>query len=227
MKGIFVTGTDTDVGKTVIASGIAGVLRDRGVNVGVFKPMLSGIERDDSKSDTYLLKQLSQTPLTLEEITPFQFEAALAPGIAQQIEETNVTLENILQHWNKIKHSHEFFVVEGAGGISVPLGKGFLVSDVIKSLGLPVLVVARPGLGTINHTFLTVQYAKSQGLNVVGIVINGMSEKQGLAEKTSPRVIEEMCKVKVLGITPRVEEISIHSFKQLVNDTIEIDQFLK
>jgi dethiobiotin synthetase len=224
VKGIFITGTDTDVGKTVISSGIAGVLRDQGVNVGVFKPMLSGIKRDDPESDTYWLKKMAKTPLTLEEITPFQFEQPLAPAVAQELEGTSITLEDILKHWETIREKHDYFIVEGAGGISVPLGKDFLVSDVIKALNFPVLIVARPNLGTINHTFLTVEYAKKLGLTIAGIIINGTSEQGDLVEKTSPNVIEEMCSVPILGIIPKIPCITDVTVKQLIEDHINVDQ---
>ncbi|MCL7745596.1 dethiobiotin synthase [Halalkalibacter alkaliphilus] len=224
MKGIFITGTDTDVGKTVISSGIAGVLRDQGINVGVFKPMLSGIKRDDPESDTFWLKKMAKTSLTLEEITPFQFKQPLAPAVAQELEGTNITLEDILKHWKTIREKHDYFIVEGAGGISVPLGKDFLVSDVIKALNFPVLIVARPNLGTINHTFLTVEYAKKLGLTIAGIIINGMSEQKDLAEETSPKKIEEMCSVPILGIIPKIPCITDVTAKQLIKDHINVDQ---
>ena len=133
MKGFFVTGTDTDVGKTIISSGLAAVLKEKKIDVGVFKPLLSGIAREDPASDTSLLKQLSQTSLSYEEITPFQFKEPLAPYVAGKLEGKIVRMEEVLSHWEKIREKHEFFIVEGAGGISVPLGEGFLVSDLIKA----------------------------------------------------------------------------------------------
>ncbi|WP_096199563.1 dethiobiotin synthase [Bacillus sp. FJAT-45350] len=223
MRGVFITGTDTDVGKTVISSGIAGVLRDEGVDVGVFKPMLSGIKRDDPDSDTYWLKAMSETSLRLEEITPFQFEQPLAPGMAQELEGKNITLGDILRKWDNIRNRHDFFIVEGAGGISVPLGKDFLVSDLIKALNLPVLIVARPNLGTINHTFLTVEYAKKLGLTIKGIIINGTSVKKDLAEKLSPKVIEKMCSVPIIGITPKIDELSKVTVKKLIRDHLTLE----
>ncbi|WP_227935310.1 dethiobiotin synthase [Alkalihalobacillus deserti] len=227
MRGFFVTGTDTGVGKTVISGGIAGVLKDEGMDVGVFKPMLSGMKRDDPESDSYWLKKLSKTSLTLEEITPFQFDEPLAPGVAQELEEKHIGLEDIVKHWNVIREKHEFFIVEGAGGISVPLGKGFLVSDVIKALNLPIIIVARPNLGTINHTFLTVEYARKLGITVSGIIINGMSETPDLAEQTSPKVMEEMCAVPILGITPKIKEVTVESSKRLIKDHLDLNRFYK
>jgi dethiobiotin synthetase len=222
MKGFFVTGTDTDVGKTIISSGLAAVLKEKKVDVGVFKPLLSGITREDPASDTSLLKQLSQTSLSYEEITPFEFKEPLAPYVAGKLEGKIIGIEEVLSHWEKIREKHEFFIVEGAGGISVPLGEGFLVSDLIKALQLPIVIVARPNLGTFNHVFLTVQYAKSMGLSIAGIVINGINDSPDLAEKTNPELIEQFCRVPVLGITPKLKEITKENIKKLVEDHIDV-----
>ncbi|MBI0577912.1 ATP-dependent dethiobiotin synthetase BioD [Neobacillus cucumis] len=222
MNGIFVTGTDTDVGKTMISSGLAAVLKEKKIDVGVFKPLLSGIAREDPISDTSLLKQLSQTSLSYEEITPFEFKEPLAPFVAAKLEGKSVKLEEVLIHWEKIRGKHEFFIVEGAGGISVPLGERFLVSDLIKALQLPIVIVARPNLGTVNHIFLTVQYAKSLGLAIAGIVINGINEHPDLAEKTNPELIEKLCGVPILGITPKLKEISNENIKKMVENYIDV-----
>jgi dethiobiotin synthetase len=222
VNGIFVTGTDTDVGKTMISSGLAAVLKEKKLDVGVFKPLLSGIAREDPISDTSLLKQLSQTSLSYKEITPFEFKEPLAPYMAAKLEGKSVRLEQVLNHWENIKGKHDFFIVEGAGGISVPLGEDFLVSDLIKALKLPIVIVARPNLGTVNHIFLTVQYAKSQGLTIAGIVINGINEHPDLAEKTNPELIEKLCGVPILGITPKLKEISNENIKKMVKDHIDV-----
>jgi dethiobiotin synthetase len=222
MNGIFVTGTDTDVGKTIISSGLAAVLKEKKMDIGVFKPLLSGISRDHPESDTSLLKQLSRTSLSHEEITPFQFKEPLAPYVAGKLEGREVGIEDVLHHWEVLRGKHEYFIVEGAGGISVPLGENFLVSDLIKALQLPIVIVARPNLGTVNHIFLTVQYAKSLGLKIAGIVINGISDDPDLAEKTNPKLIEELCGVPILGITPKLKEITEENIKKMVKDHIDV-----
>lgn len=222
MKGVFVTGTDTNVGKTIISSGIAAVLREKEVDVGVFKPFLSGISRNDQESDTSLLKYMSQTPLSLADITPFEFREPLAPLVAGKLEGKLVSLTDVIRHWETIRVKHDFFIVEGAGGIAVPLGEVFLVSDLIKVLQLPIIIVARPNLGTINHTFLTVKYAQSIGLRIVGIVINGVGEKADLSERTSPEIIEKLCGVPILGVTPKLTDLTKESIQQMVKEHIDV-----
>ncbi|WP_332694988.1 dethiobiotin synthase [Halalkalibacter lacteus] len=226
MKGIFVTGTDTDVGKTIISGGLAAVLKDLEIDIGVFKPMISGISRQDPESDTSILKRMSCTPLSKEEISPFQYKEPVAPYVAQQIEGTRVRIAEVLDYWEKIRDRHDFFIVEGAGGISVPLGENFLVSHLITALELPIVIVTRPDLGTVNHTFLTIQYAKSLGLDILGIVINGMSDSPSLAEKTNPKLIEELCEVPVLGITPFIREVTSEDVANMVKEHVDINRIL-
>ncbi|MBB6450081.1 dethiobiotin synthetase [Geomicrobium halophilum] len=222
MNGIFVTGTDTGVGKTIISCGLAAVFKEKKMDTGVFKPFLSGISRYDPESDTYLMKQMSQTPLSIEDITPFEFKEPLAPYVAGKLEGKEVRIEEVLCHCERISKRHEYFIVEGAGGISVPLAESLLVSDLIKALQMPILIVARPDLGTINHTFLTVQYATSIGLKIAGIVINGMSDRLDLAVETNPRIIEELCGVPIVGITPKLEELTKESVQKMVSDNLDI-----
>ncbi|PJZ00180.1 ATP-dependent dethiobiotin synthetase BioD [Bacillus vallismortis] len=222
MRGFFVTGTDTEVGKTVISSGLAALMREHNRDVGVFKPFLSGISRHHPESDTSILKETSQTSLSHEDITPFAFKAPLAPYVAGKLEGKAVTMEEVLSHWERIRETHECFIAEGAGGISVPLGEGFLVSDVIKALQLPMVIVARPHLGTINHTFLTVQYAKNMGLPIAGIVINGISDSLHDDEKTNPEMIERLCGVPILGITPKLVNVTKETVLQMVKDHINL-----
>jgi len=226
VNGIFVTGTDTDVGKTFVSSGLAAVLKEKKIDVGVFKPLISGIAREDPASDTSLLKQLSETSLSYEEITPFTFKKPLAPYMAAKLEGKSVRIEQVIRHWENIKGKHEFFIVEGAGGISVPLGEDFLASDLIKALELPIVIVARPNLGTFNHIFLTVQYAKSLGLAIAGVVINGKNEHSDIAEKTNPELIEKFCGVPILGITPKLKEITEENIKHMVKDHVNVTSLI-
>ncbi|MFC8151119.1 dethiobiotin synthase [Bacillus paralicheniformis] len=222
MKGFFVTGTDTGVGKTFIACGLAALLKEQYVDVGVFKPFLSGELTSDPQSDTALLKNSSETSLADEEITPFVFKEPLAPYTAAKLEGRTVGLEDAVNHWKKIKDRHDCFIVEGAGGIAVPLGEDYFVSDLIKALDLPAVIVARPNLGTINHTYLTVQYAKQMGIRVIGIVINGISSGPGLDEQTNPDMIERFCGVPLLGVTPKLDDASPTQIHHMIKEHVDV-----
>ncbi|HLR69517.1 dethiobiotin synthase [Virgibacillus alimentarius] len=221
MKGFFITGTDTDVGKTLISSGLAAIFKEKNMDIGVYKPLLSGASRYHPNSDTSLLKEMAQTKLSNASITPFQFKEPLAPYVAAKLEGRSIYLEDVVAHWKKIQKKHDYFIVEGAGGISVPLGEDFLVSHLIQELQLPIIIVARSDLGTFNHTFLTVQYAKEMKLNIAGIIINGIDDPPNLAEKTNPNLIESFCKVPILGILPKMQVVDAQDFKQIIKDNID------
>ncbi|WP_077735327.1 dethiobiotin synthase [Bacillus sonorensis] len=226
MKGFFVTGTDTEIGKTVISCGLAAVLKEQNIDVGVFKPFLSGISRTHPDSDTSLLKQMSQTALSHEDISPFAYQEPLAPYVASKLEGKTAGMEEVMNHWKKIKDRHDCFIVEGAGGIAVPLGKDYLVSHLIKALQLPAVIVARPDLGTINHTYLTVQYAKSIGIRLIGIVINGISVRPGRDEQTNPEMIETLCEVPVLGVTPKLEHLTAENMQNMIKDHVDVSYIM-
>jgi dethiobiotin synthetase len=205
-KGIFITGTDTGVGKTYVASGIAASLRSQGVNVGVMKPAETGCRirsGDLVPADAIRLARAAgvHDPLTL--INPYRFRKPLAPSVAAEFEGKKIQAKRIMSAYRALVRKHDFMIIEGAGGIMVPLSLNYLYLDLAQAMGLPVVVVARSGLGTINHTFLTVAALKERGISIAGVVINYSDKrKPGTAEETSPGVIEKISRVPVLGIVP-------------------------
>lgn len=204
-RGLFVTGTDTGVGKTVVTAALAAALRRRGLDAGVMKPVQTGAEERDGNlyaPDAAFLQAVSGVEDPPEWICPVRLRAPLAPSVAAELEGTEVSLTAIQEAYAQLAARHALILVEGAGGICVPLRNDYLMSDLARDLDLPVLVVARPSLGTINHTVLTVQYARSAGLQVVGVLINNYPAEPGLAERTSPAVIERLAGVPVLGCVP-------------------------
>jgi len=185
-KGIFVTGTDTGAGKTYVACAIARALKERGVNAGVFKPVATG-DRNDAKK----LVSAAGTLEPLDKITPVFFRQPLAPLVAARLSRGKVDTSKIKRVYRELEALHDFMVVEGVGGIYVPLKKGYYVFDMISELGLPALVVVKPYLGSINHTLLTVEKLRSENIRIAGIVMNCLSNIT-LAEKTNPGVIREL-----------------------------------
>ncbi|API92550.1 dethiobiotin synthase [Virgibacillus pantothenticus] len=169
---------------------------------------------------------MSQTSLSHEEITPYEFSQPLAPSVAAQLEDKEICMQAVLEHWEKIKDRHDFFIVEGAGGIAVPLGKDFLVSDLSIALKLPILIVARPNLGTVNHTYLTVHYARQVGIPIVGIVINGKSDQPNIDEITNPKLMEDMCGVPVLGVTPKLKKLTEGDVQHMIHTSLDVEGLL-
>jgi dethiobiotin synthetase len=204
--GLFITGTDTGVGKTVVAAALAIVLRESGRDVGVFKPVASGCVRRREglvSEDAEFLAKAAEAPETLEEISPIRFEAPLAPTVAAARAGVETDLEPMWKAWRRLRDAHEILLVEGIGGILCPVTRAMSVADLAKDFGLPLLVVARSTLGTINHTALTIEAARARGLAVAGVIINRYNhESPDLAEMTSPDEIWRVTGVQVLGLVP-------------------------
>lgn len=203
-KGIFITGTDTGVGKTYVAAGLARALVRSRVDVGVMKPAETGCRRRSGRlvpRDALLLIKSSEARDSLSFINPYRFQKPLAPFAAAQLEGKQILPLRIMRSYYELARKHDFLIVEGAGGIMVPLRHDYTYRELARDMGLPVLIVARAGLGTVNHTLLTVLSLNGIGLKIAGIVLNqSQSTRRGLAEKTNPALIEEMCGVPVLGV---------------------------
>jgi dethiobiotin synthetase len=173
-RGIFVTGTDTGVGKTLVACALVRALRARGCDVGVMKPAETGVG-PAGPLDALALREAAGSEDPLDDVCPVQLALPAAPTVAAEHAGTEVDLGAIRAAWRRVRARHDFVVVEGAGGLLVPLAKDFTMADLAAELGLPVAVVARAALGTINHTLLTLEAAERRGLAVVGVVISHAS----------------------------------------------------
>ena len=219
LKGIFVTGTDTNVGKTWVAAGLTAVLRRWGLKATYFKPIQSGCPEEDGRlipTDARFARDLAEVTEPLEILTPVTLRLPLAPAVAAQQENRQVDLDGVAGAIGDLAQRYDVFVIEGAGGLFVPLaGTEFLVLDMVRWLRLPLLVVARAGLGTINHTALTVIGAHQAGLPVAGVVLNRYPDKPSLAEATNPEVITAITKVPILGRVPDVPNLETPSGKEM------------
>jgi dethiobiotin synthetase len=207
--GIFITGTDTEVGKTLIAAGLVVALQDQGIDVGVMKPLESGalcFESAPIPRDAFYLKEIAGVQDDLELINPYCFRPPLAPGAAAEQEGVEVDLQRIKGAYEALKGRHQFMVVEGAGGLLVPIAKGTLLPELIKILDLPLLLVARSSLGTINHTLLTLAYCQQEGLEVMGTVINKSTLDADPAEEGNPRYITQFGRTSVWGTFPYLKD---------------------
>jgi dethiobiotin synthetase len=212
IKGIFVTGTDTDVGKTVIAAGLTAALRRRGLAAVYFKPIQSGCPEEGGRlipTDARFARDLAGLTEPLEILTPVALSLPLAPGVAAAQEGMAVDLGRVAASLRELAGRYDFFVVEGAGGLYVPLiDTSFLVLDLIRWLRLPLLVVARAGLGTINHTALTVMAARQAEIEVAGIILNRYPKTPSLAEQTNPGVIEAITGRPILARVPEIADLN-------------------
>ena len=219
-RGLFVTGTDTDVGKTLVGGAIAQALRRAGRGVEVFKPVASGCRKAREglvSADAEFLAACAESRRTLREINPVRYASALAPNVAARREDRPVDLDAIFDAYRRLADSGDFVIVEGVGGLLCPITDDFWVVHLARLMGLPLVVVARSGLGTINHTLLTLHAARGAGLHVAGVVVNRYPPRlrqmvQGVeypacpdadvAILTNPQQIAERGKVRVLALVP-------------------------
>lgn len=204
-KGLFITGTDTGVGKTLVAAALSLFLREKNIDVGVIKPAETGLE-DPSQlgPDAELLRWASGSQDAPADISPYRFKAPLAPAVASNKEQVRINYTDLISQSKQLIDRHEFTIVEGAGGLMVPLAGGILMADLARELELPLLVITRPNLGTINHTLLTLFTARAMELPVAGYIINRMPEVQGLAEETAPHSLASLTTENLLGVLSQV-----------------------
>jgi dethiobiotin synthetase len=206
IPGLFITGTDTGVGKTVVAGAIAHWFAKRRQNVAVCKIAATGCEHRREglvSEDAEFLANCAASRHPLDLIAPQRYSEPLAPAIAAERAHRPIDWFLINNSIRLMSRGSDLMIIEGVGGIMVPMDDKTTVLDVAQSLNIPAIVVARPWLGTINHTLLTIAALRNAGVGVVGVVINQYNaSKAGVAEETNPRAIEKWGNVPVLCIVP-------------------------
>ena len=220
MSGIFVTGTDTGVGKTLVAAGLLRALREAGADAVPMKPVQTGCVRRHgglmAPDLEFCLKAAGMVPTAEERarMAPYCFRPACSPHLAAQQAGRVISLARIRGAFRQLQDAHEVVVVEGAGGVFVPIDGRRTMVDLMKTLGLPVVLVGRPGLGTINHTLLSIQALRQAGLTVMAVVLNQTTPgRPGWIERDNRKTIQKMGGVPVLaslgfGMTlPRVARL--------------------
>ena len=194
MKGIFITATGTEVGKTYAACQIASALKKSGINIGVFKPFATG-NFDDAKS----LIKAAGVKETAQSVTPEFYKAPMSPYMSAKLEGKTVNVNNALAKYKQLAKKHDFMVVEGVGGLMVPLKETFFVDDFIKRLNLPVIVVASHALGTLNHTMLTVERLRARKVKILGVIVNAL-DKTDVSSRHNAKLIKYFTGLPVLEL---------------------------
>lgn len=230
-SGLFVTGTDTDIGKTVVAGAIVRSLRLSGRPVEVFKPVASDCRRNARgrlvSRDTEFLAACADAQRSLADITPVCLREALAPNVAAARADQTIDLQAVFDAWNRLAESGRPIIVEGVGGLLCPITDEFWVIHLAKLCKLPVVVVSRPNLGTINHTLLTLHVARSAGLSVAGVVINRYPtdpEPVDVPSATNPEQIAQRGDVEVLVCVPNDAETDVATATVGMQTQAAIDQ---
>ena len=195
-NGIFITGTDTDVGKTFVASGLAASMHDDGIDVGVMKPVATG-----SREDVCMLIKASKVDDDEEDVNPVFLSIAASPLAASRLLKEEIDISKIRESFDKLMSKHEYMIVEGIGGVMVPITTSYSVIDMIKELGLPVLIVCRGALGTINHTLLTINVCNTNSIDIAGIIANKVSDE---LERNAIDIIIELTNIPLFGKIPTI-----------------------
>jgi dethiobiotin synthetase len=195
LRGVFVTGTDTGVGKTVLAAALAAALRAAGVDVAAFKPAVTGLEEPEPgrPADHELLAAAAGRPP--DEVAPYRFGPPVSPHLAAELAGTALDPAALVAAARALRA--DVVVAEGVGGLLVPLTLGFTVRDLAVELGWPVVVAARPGLGTISHSLLTVEAARAAGLDVRAVVLTPWPDEPSVMQRSNREAIERLGGVEV------------------------------
>lgn len=230
-RGFFITGTDTGVGKTVVTGTIIKALHALNVKAAAMKPIETGCRIIDNipyPSDGMFLKETALMDEDISRITPYCFETPAAPFVASRIENKNIDIDFIKTRFDLLMDRYGKVVVEGIGGIMAPIRKNYFVSDLIKELALPVIVVCRPSLGTINHTLLTINYALKEGIEIAGIIINfSRPEENTIAEQTNRSALEQLSPVALIGTLPYLKDLRPETLKETALKALNINLLLK
>jgi dethiobiotin synthetase len=213
VDGVFVTGTGTEVGKTVIAAVIAHALAGEGKRVAVFKPAVTGLE-EGGEPDHALLRRAAASDQREDEIAPYRYGPPLSPHLAAQLAGEAIDPARLADAARSAEASADAIVCEGVGGLLVPLTREYLVRDLAIELALPLVIAAQPSLGTINHTLLTIDAARTAGLTVAAVVLTPWPEEPSVIEASNRETIAALGGVAVETL-PRLDLSSPSSWPRL------------
>lgn len=229
MKALFVTGTDTGVGKTAITAGLAGSMHKMGIDVGVMKPIACGIPKQVGfkSSDASILADAAKTKDSEDLINPVFMQMPASPYDASKLLSQTIDMQMILERFAKLLSMHDVLLVEGIGGLMTPISRNLFVADMIKTMAIETIIVTRATLGTLNHTVMTCNICKSYDIKVKGLVINNFDEKGTPAEKNAPVTLCEITGLNILGVVPFIKDYNeISSMIESVEKSIDVKSLI-
>ena len=227
MRSLFVAGTDTDVGKTYITAGLAVTIRKMGIDVGVMKPFAAGIvqKKGYRSEDVEILSQAAQTSDPENMINPQFFPIPASPYTAWKNLKIKPKIQTVLNSFKKLSHLHEMLLVEGMGGVMTPILREYYVTNLIKDMKIPALIVTRSKIGTINHTIMTCKMCEKYKIPIKGIIINNFDE--GYPVKELERDLKNLTGVKILGSIPFLTDMSDKSLYKIFKKNLDLKSILK
>ena len=227
MKSLFITGTDTDVGKTYITAGLAVAIRKMGIDVGVMKPFAAGAaqKKGYKSEDIIILSKAAQACDPESLVNPQFFPISASPYTAWKNLKIKPKISIILDSFKKLSKLHKMILVEGMGGIMTPILKDYYVTNLIKEMKIPAVIVTRSRIGTVNHTIMTVKMCEKYKIPIKGIIINDFDE--GYPVNELKRDLQNLTGVKVLGSIPFIKDMSAASLYRIFKKNIDLKLLLK
>lgn len=202
---IFVTGTDTGVGKTLVTAALARHFSLQGLKIGVMKPIETGVENlEELGADATLLRWAARSTDANDLISPYRFSQPVAPCQAATAAREQIAGDKIVDAYHALRQDKDIVFIEGAGGLMVPIRGGYIMADLARQLEAPLLVVTHPRLGTLNHTALTTFAARAMQLELCGFIVNQMPVNPGKVEKEAPHLLASLASADLLGVLPEV-----------------------
>ena len=227
MKSLFIAGTDTDVGKTYIAAGLAVAFRKMGIDVGVMKPFAAGrAEKKGYKSEEIVILSRAAKACDPEKlVNPQFFKIPASPYTAWKTLKTKPKISIILSSFKKLTKLHDMILVEGMGGIMTPILKNYYITNLIKEMKIPAVIITRSKIGTVNHTIMTCKMCEKYKIPVKGIIINNFDDGYPIPELK--RDLQNLTGIKVLGSIPFIKNLSDASLYRIFKKNIDLKTLLK
>ncbi len=223
----FITGIDTDIGKTFVTKILACYFEKQGLRTGVYKPLQSGAIKKGDKLIAPDIEAVKEISATIRTKYSYLLEGEVSPALAARMAGVSINTDKIKKDFKEFAINNDITLVEGAGGILAPVSDNLLCADLIKELNIPTLIVTVPFLGRLNHTLLTVHYAKSKGINIKGIIINKYNkDTQDEASKNFINELKMYTDVEILGVIPDIHNTDDTILKQIFNE-VEFSPFFK
>lgn len=227
MKSLFITGTDTDVGKTYVTAGLTVTLRKMGIDVGVMKPFAAGTaqKKGFKSEDVEILSNAAQVNDPENLVNPQFFKIAASPYTAWKKLKIKPKVSTVLSSFKKLSKLHDTILVEGMGGVMTPILKNYFITDLIKEMKIPTIIVTRTKVGTVNHTVMTVKMCQKYKIPIHGIIINNFDNGYPVKQLTSD--LENITGINVLGSIPFIKDLSDTSLYRTFRKNIELKSLMK
>jgi len=228
MKSLFITGTDTDVGKTYVTAGLAVVLRKMGIDIGIMKPFAAGTPqiKGYKSEDVEILSRSAQVSDPENLVNPQFFKMAASPYTASKKLKIKIRLSPTLSAFKKLSRLHQMILVEGMGGIMTPIFKNYFVANMIREMKIPAVIVTRTRIGTVNHTIMTCKMCEEFKIPIKGIIINNF-DSEGYDVSLLKNDLQRLTGAKILGVLPFIENLSDESLYKNFKKNLNVSALIK